>query len=221
MFTCGKCLLLVGTDHKHPDRELCYDCSAQYDKMIDGMERDAVGISVSGTVVGRDDVQLKNGVLMDKDGNQVSQIKSNTWYVPSKQWHTVKPSILRRERQIVERNYPNFSLHNTGDGSLYWQGVVKTWQGKEYEIRLSYPANFPYKPIRAHVLNPNIKESRHIYPDGHLCLFDKDDKAWNPNTTCVVVASWVSLWLHCYEVWTETGHWPRPEADQVVNQTNY
>jgi len=127
------------------------------------------------------------------------------------QWHKVKHTLLRRERQTVGRHYPNLSMHNAGDGSLYWQGMVKTWTGNEYEVRLSYPSNFPYSPLRAYVVNPKIEESPHTYPDGQLELFAKDEKYWEPHTTAATVASWVSLWLHCYEVWIEMGHWPESD----------
>ena len=121
----------------------------------------------------------------------------------------------------MRRFYPNMSIGYTKQEEAYWQGPVITWAQKEYKIQLRYPSAFPFSPPKAYVMDPKVEQSRHIYPDGHLCLFHKDDKAWEPKTTGATVMSWVSLWLHCYEEWQRTGHWPRQEADEVVISPKY
>ena len=221
-FTCHRCRRVVGADHRDPAREdWCGDCSAQWANVVEAIEREEVGISMDGTVVGRDDVELRDKVLTTKDGRPVSSIKENMWYARPKQWYRVKAHLLRRERQSMGRFYPELSMETADDGDLLWEGVIKTWTGNGYEVRLRYPDSFPYKPPKAFVVNPKIEQSRHIYKDGHLCLFHKDDKSWEPKTTAATVMSWVSLWLHCYEVWLETGNWPRREHDEVVIETDY
>ena len=109
----------------------------------------------------------------------------------------------------------------TDEGDCCWDGIVKVRSGNEYQIHLRYPHRFPFAPPKAYVINPKIERSRHIYDDGHLCLIHKDDGAWQTNTTAAVVMSWVSLWLHCHEVWKETGDWIRDEADQVEISPTY
>ena len=221
-FTCRRCKRIVGNDHLDPDREQwCADCSEKWAGVVESIERDEVGISMDGTVVGRDDVELKDKVLQTKDGKPVSTIKENIWYAKPKQWYRVKSRLLRQEQQAMRRFYPALQLQNDPNGDLFWQGAVTTWTGNDYEIQLRYPDSFPYRPPKAYVINPKIEQSRHIYPDGHLCLFHKDDKTWEPNTTGATVMSWISLWLHCYEVWLETGTWPRKEHDDMVISTDY
>ena len=221
-FTCLRCRRIVGADHRDPSREeWCTECGDRWAGVVEAIERDEVGISMDGTVVGRDDVELKNKVLMTKDGKPVATIKENIWYARPKQWYRVKSRLPRQEQQAMQRFYPSFNMDTTAEGDLYWQGVVTTWTGNGYEIRLRYPDAFPYKPPKAYVMTPKIQESRHIYSDGHLCLFHKDDKSWEPKTTAATVMSWVSLWLHCYEVWLETGDWPRREHDEMVITTDY
>ena len=180
-----------------------------------------VAIADGGNVVTRDDVELKDRILRTKDGRAVATIKENTWYARTRQWHQVRPNLVRRERQAMHRFYPNLNMSTTPTGDLCWQGSVTTWTGNAYEIMLQYPARFPYAPPKAFVVNPKIPQSRHIYKDGHLCLFHKDDKAWQMETTAATMMSWVSLWLHCFEVWQETGTWPRREADDLVITTDY
>jgi ubiquitin-protein ligase len=112
-------------------------------------------------------------------------------------------------------------IGSTPDGDITWLGKLKTWTQKTYDVQLIYPMAFPFTPPRVFVISPKIARSRHIYEDGHLCLFHHDDKAWQPKTTAATMMSWVSLWLHCYEEWQETGNWPRPEADDFVITPNY
>lgn len=221
-FTCGRCRRIAGNDHLDAAKGWCSDCVDQWAGIVQSIERDEVAIDDGGNVVTRGDVELKDGVLRTIDGGKaVATIKENTWYARTRQWHQVRPTLVRRERQAMHRFYPNLSLKTAPSGDLYWQGSVTTWTGNDYEIRVQYPARFPYAPPKAFVVNPKIPQSRHIYKDGHLCLFHKDDKAWEMETTAATMMSWVSLWLHCFEVWQETGTWPRREADDFVITTDY
>jgi hypothetical protein len=221
MFTCTKCLMVVGKDHLGPYPDLCTKCGDRFGGIVEAMEMDSVGIDATGHVVIGEDVELINGVLQTKAGHPVSTLKKQTWYARVRQWHEVRPSLVRRETQAMHRFYPDFVEGKTSRGEFTWRGSVATWTGNAYDILLRYPASFPSLPPRAFVLNPQIQESRHIYKDGHLCLMHKDDKAWNPRTTGATMVSWASLWLHCYEVWMATGNWPRPEADEIVISPDY
>jgi len=218
--SCQRCHKTVCADDWDVDRNWCSTCSASWKDVVSAMEAGDVVISM-GTVVGTDELQINDNALMTQDGRPVATIKENTWYSSVKQWHRVKQQLLVRERQAMRRFYPSMQLDVDDQGSASWSGEVTTWSGKRYDVLLRYPPSFPYRPPAAYVTRPRIKESRHIYPDGHLCLFHKDDKAWQVNTTAATVMSWVSLWLHCYEVWLESGNWPRPEADQMVISPKY
>ena len=222
-FTCRKCLKIGGPDHKSESqtREFCESCSMEWDRVVEDIENGKVGIGPGGTVVTREDVELKNGVVQDKEGRTVAMIKKQTWYARRRQWHTVKPQLLKREQHAMLRLYPDMEIGSTPDGDITWLGKLKTWTQKSYDVQLIYPMAFPFTPPRVFVISPKIARSRHIYEDGHLCLFHHDDKAWQPKTTAATMMSWVSLWLHCYEEWQETGNWPRPEADDFVITPNY
>ena len=220
-FTCPKCLKICGPDHKDPNKNLCQQCSAQWDRVVEHIENDNVGIGPGGTVVTKEDVDLKDGVIQNKEGHAVATIKKQTWYVRKRQWHTVKPHLLKREQQAMFRMYPDMEMKILSTGNVIWQGILTTWTKNNYEVQLRYPVSFPFRPPRVIENSPKIIKSRHIYPDGHLCLFHHDEKAWQPRTTAATVVSWSSLWLHCYEVWQETGNWPRPEADEFVVSPTY
>lgn len=218
--SCERCQKTACHAHWDDDRRWCGECARQWKDVVSAMDSGEVVISM-GTLVGTDEIELKGNILTTNDGRPVATIKENTWYVSSKQWYRIKPQLLNREQRAMARFYPSMRLTFDGKGTACWNGDIVTWSGKKYEVSLRYPPIFPYRAPPAYIVNPKIEQSRHIYPDGHLCLFHKDDKAWQINTTAATVMSWVSLWLHCYEAWLESGHWPRPEADQVVISPKY
>ena len=185
------------------------------------LNRSEIVIDPMGQVVDKSKVRTKDGTLVTDTGERVANIKDTIWYARPKQWHEIKPRLLQREQQAVASMYPGMKLGTTRAGSKFWSGVLTTNTGNTYAVRIQYPPNFPYLPPKAYVTNPKIEESRHIYKDGHLCLFHKDDKVWQAQTTAATVVSWTALWLHCYEAWQDTGEWPRPERDQVVVKTSY
>mgnify|MGYP001159613252 CR=1 FL=1 len=220
MLKCPRCLKTVCDDHSNDSHALCIECSEQWADVVAAMESGEVAISM-GTVIGTDQIEIKGDSIVTKDGHPVATIKENTWYSSPKQWYRVKGQLLDQEKQAMRRFYPNMALEFSDDENAHWSGDIVTWSGKSYSVRLSYPAAFPYRPPKTYVTDPKIVRSRHIYPDGHLCLFHKDDKAWQINTTGATMISWVSLWLHCYEAWLDTGEWPRPEADELEISPTY
>ena len=211
----------VCADHYAPDRGRCAECVNKSDELISTLNDPDIVIDPMGQVVAKSKVRAEGDTLVSDDGERVATIKPNIWYAAAKQWHEIKPRLLSRERQAVTSMYPGMTIGRTSKGSIFWTGTLTTSTGNSYDVRIQYPPNFPYIPPRAYVVNPKIKESRHIYKDGHLCLFHKDDKVWQNQTTAATMVSWTALWLHCYEVWVETGEWPRRERDQVVVQTAY
>ena len=220
-FKCPKCLKSpICVDHFTPSKSMCQPC-VKSTETIEMLNRDEVVIDPMGQVVDKSKVRAQDGTLVTEGGERVANIKPTVWYARPKQWYEIKPRLLQREQQAVASMYPGMKLGTTRAGSKFWAGTLNTNTGNTYAIRIQYPHNFPYKPPKTYVTNPKIEESRHIYKDGHLCLFHKNDKVWQTQTTAATVVSWAALWLHCYEVWKETGEWPRPEGDQKVVKTQY
>lgn len=225
LFKCPECNRQPVCDRHFDDsRNLCELCvQRQKEKAIEMTEllSDDTTVIVGGEVVPRSTVKLVGGRLVSEDGRMAAEMKPQTFYARPKQWFRVKPKRLKLEQQAMHQLHPHMQIGMTDEGDCCWDGIVKVRSGNEYQIHLLYPHRFPFAPPKAFVINPKIERSRHIYDDGHLCLFHKDDAAWQTNTTAAVVMSWVSLWLHCYEVWKETGEWVRKEADQVVISPTY
>jgi hypothetical protein len=221
-YQCPDCERLpVCAEHFAPEKRRCVDCVQKSEAFIRTLEEPDIVIDQMGQVREQSTVRAVGDTLVSETGERVATIKPNIWYAPAKQWYQVKPRLLGRERRAVTSMYPGMEMGKTSKGSIFWAGTLTTASGNAYDVRIQYPSNFPYIPPRAYVVRPKIKESRHIYKDGHLCMFHKDDKVWQNETTAATVVSWTALWLHCYEVWVDTGEWPRRERDQVVVQTAY
>ena len=225
LFQCAQCYKNPVCElHFDASRGLCKNCAGgQASKAVEMtqlLSEDEIVI-LGGEVVPRSTVKLVNGKLMAEDGRTAADLKTQTFYAKPKQWYKVKPRLLKLERQAMHQLHPHMQIGWSEEGDCCWDGIVRVRSGNEYQIHLRYPHRFPFAPPKAYVVQPKIERSRHIYEDGHLCLFHKDDAAWENNTTAAVVMSWVSLWLHCHEVWKETGEWVRPEVDKIEISPKY
>jgi ubiquitin-protein ligase len=132
-----------------------------------------------------------------------------------KQWYESKRRRLDCEVRAVKEHYPQFKLEKLNNGNLAWSGYLQTKKcedtyGRRYNVLIVYPPSFPSEPPSSYVGGISGKEGTpHQFSDGKLCLFDPDDpNQWSPTCTAVVVITWTSAWLHAYEVWKKTGHWP-------------
>lgn len=224
-FQCSKCLKVACKTHLVPKGEelYCEDCAKKYDRHIAGLRESDNIINKDGTVIDPDDeenLRAIRGRIINAEGESVARIKPTTWY--ARQWYRTRRKRFKHEQRIMAQFYPQMKLYTDPNGSIYWQGKVKTnWKENKYEVRILYSIDFPYSPPRVYPIEPKIKKSRHIYEDGHLCLLNPDERIWNANVTAATVISWVAKWFHCYEVWLDTGEWPGKEADQVVITTKY
>lgn len=221
-FQCSKCLRVVCKDHLDPKTGFCQECAQKYEKMVAGLEKSDNVIGPEGKVIDPDDEETltaHRGRITNSQGENVARIKDTTWY--ARQWYRTTPKRFQHEQRIMKKYYPQMQLFNDSEGNMGWQGKLTTWRENTYEVMIVYPPTFPYKPPKAYPVNPKIKQSRHIYEDGHLCLFTADDRIWEIKTTASTLVSWVAKWLHCYEVWLDTGQWPGKEADVVVIMTKY
>lgn len=221
-FECPRCKVVADKGHLDAKLNLCEQCAAKHAQLVNKLKEGETVVTQSGVITTADDydhlVASRKG-LRTPDGQQVATIKPQVWY--ARQWYQIKRARLDAEAESMGRFYPHMELHTATDGTKYWEGPLTTWRGKDYVVRIVYPAYFPYQPPKAYIVSPKVKQSRHIYEDGHLCMFHPDDHTWLPTTTAATVISWVSRWLHSYEVWEDTGEWPGQEHDQEVIATKY
>ncbi|GHS92370.1 hypothetical protein FACS1894187_13570 [Synergistales bacterium] len=136
---------------------------------------------------------------------------------------TAKERITNYEAPAMNRKFPQFKLFRIGpehsfapDGEMFWGGYLKTNFGTEYGAAIVYPRNYPNDRIRAYI--PELKghvNSRHMYVDGHLCLYSNDHsgagEGVGDETTATTVTAWTAAWLNAWEVYQRTGRWPGKE----------
>jgi len=221
-FQCPKCLKVVGKDHRETKLGWCEECARKYQDVIEKLDKGEVVVGADGKIMTQEDfgnLVAERGRIRTPSGERVATIKENNWY--AKWWYQTKPKRYQEEVKAMNDFYPGMELATASQGQKLWRGKLTTWRGNVYDIQLVYPTFFPFEPPKAYVLKPKIEVSRHIYKDGHLCLFRRDDRTWQPRTTAATMVSWVSRWLHCYEVWQDTGEWPGREHDKQVMTTNY
>ncbi len=131
------------------------------------------------------------------------------------QWYQQEAyrSRLGAEYSAVRSRFPQFRLGREGSGDLYWQGELTTNFGTRYEVKISYPRDYPSRPPAAYVVQPKLKQAPHTYGDGGpLCLFNPEEGAshgFDPaRTTAAAIIAWTAEWLAYYEVYRRTGSWP-------------
>lgn len=136
-------------------------------------------------------------------------------------WYETNPTRLIKEKKIMEARFPQFHLVRDGD-QLVWVGSIESNRGKEYEIALYYPHDYPDSPPKVYPINPPISSwedrqagrLKHQWSDGSLCLYYPSDKTFDSNATAATVIAIAAAWFFAYETWLESGQslWPGVEA---------
>src|SRR5262245_35800877 len=153
-----------------------------------------------------------------------THLQPTRWYDMS--WYETNPARLLLERKAMETRFPQFQLVREGD-QLVWVGTLTTNRGKDYEIAIYYPDDFPTSAPKVFPINPQITSWKdqqagllqHQWSDGSLCLYYPDDRSLNANTTAATITAIAAAWFFAYESWLESGKtvWPGVEAPHDVS----
>lgn len=142
-------------------------------------------------------------------------VKSTIW---SSGWWQDNPGRLVKEKRVMRQRFPDFEIRELDD-NLAWKGTLTSNNYNDYEVAIKYPPRYPNpsKAPKAFIVDPRIEhtDTKHMWPDGHLCLFkpsDRDNRSWEKKSTAATVVSWTAAWIFAYERYQETGNWPGPEA---------
>lgn len=114
-----------------------------------------------------------------------------------KPWHQRDPARYEAERGCWGRLGFTEGLDHglvTFTGSLKVRGGGRgVPQHGDFELRVTYPAGFPYRPPEVEFLNPAIRGSRHQSPSGAPCLFEP--RAWTQHATATQFTAKLRSWL--------------------------
>lgn len=144
---------------------------------------------------------------------------------------------LRGQVAQMERRFPEFKLA-IEDRILIWTGrlrplqriyVVSVYWGIEnYErpyVVLDDPALVPREGSEFEDI-PHLLFNRDNPARSGMCLFDPDQKQWNPKFDYIAKTTipWASKWLANYEYWHLTGEWIGegilPATVREINEAN-
>jgi hypothetical protein len=149
----------------------------------------------------------------------------------NQRWWETDYGAWRRnaEREAMARHFPAFTLCEMLDGSLSWVGWLRSgldsgapdnrplWRGdpheRRYQIRVIYPDNFPEYPPSVVIESPELPQGMpHVLAPQRPCLFQPAQgprNGYDPGkTTAATLVAWTALWIHAFETWQATGHWP-------------
>lgn len=140
------------------------------------------------------------------------QVKPHEWgsvEIPSDPFYLRPEGEARAltEQALLAREYPGFQLDVDDDGTPYahgWIGPTDELQAR-YHVLVVLPPGYGSGVLpRSYVLEPPLRQGApHLFQDGSLCL--DHSGAFTRKSTVVTFLAWVSVWLHLYEGWLETG----------------
>jgi len=126
---------------------------------------------------------------------------------------------LALEDAAMRRFHGAVVLRQTKSGALYFRGPLTTSiSGTTYTVEILFDQRHPDVVPQVRVVDPLPEERNvpHRYGNGQLCLFRPGD---GPSagyaadaTTAATLVGWAAAWLHAYEIWQRTGHWPGPDG---------
>lgn len=89
-----------------------------------------------------------------------------------------------------------------GSGThIAWMEMITSNSGCRYMVMIICQKDHPNSAPAAWILEPDVGEQHHMFPDGSLCLHDYH---LTPDKTYVLnIRNWACHWVECYE----TGNW--------------
>ncbi len=133
---------------------------------------------------------------------------------------------LEEEVRTIKVSFPNFEIMIDGN-IMYAEGVFVTRNLNAYQLRLYYPATFPYNPPDAVVMDYDVKayclthgmHQTHNRGEAYggiiLCVMKPDDQVgagWHPSHLGLTILNIAAAWLHAHEIQIRSGNWVLPVA---------
>ncbi len=133
-------------------------------------------------------------------------------------------SVAPRERDVPSRQlrgmraaFPSFAPTFTRRGGIAWNGTLQpTEESPAYRVAIYHE---PDRSPKVRVTDPLLRPGApHLYSDGSLCLYWREDWHWAPHATLAeTIIPWTALWLYYYEIWLITGEWLGPSSPHSAN----
>lgn len=138
-------------------------------------------------------------------------------------WYERMPDLLKAEKELMARHFPEFRMERLSDGRLCWTGTVNPSgkHGLRWKLLAVYDHNHPHNStwggsIRVYSLDPDLKElSRHVGPiphvlrDSHgnyyMCTARPEDfdNGKKKVSTAAKSLGFAITWIFIFERWLE------------------
>ncbi len=143
----------------------------------------------------------------------------------------IRETYLTREESLF-REIPNASFKKIKDWDN--KGSIVIWKIELsnpllsciYRLKLEYGPDYPFRPPKAFLIEPPIKNQRHQNPatkdsdTGSLCLFPEHPDCWNVGITCKEIIQRIIKWLQKYETRTLNDELAPPEIERYFPSEN-
>ena len=131
-------------------------------------------------------------------------------------WPVRQARRLQKERAVLSKRFPTFEWFSpTEPGKTYVEGMLHTFSGREYQIRLCVPLDVPNSVPVALIRRPNplydhegvdlsirgTSHSMHLFSamDDYPSICHDSSASWTPNKSFYKVLRKVGYWLEAYE----------------------
>jgi ubiquitin-protein ligase len=120
----------------------------------------------------------------------------------------VAPSRIAQEIEQLEKNGEQSRVEITEKKELALRFDHSLRSGTSVEVEVVLPHRYPNACPRVYA-NPITSGAPHRWNDGALCIYGVMS-GWNPGKhTVLSTLKLARQWLQHYEVWQETGQWPK------------
>ncbi|WP_255335794.1 Mov34/MPN/PAD-1 family protein [Methanosarcina sp. KYL-1] len=133
-------------------------------------------------------------------------------------WYQDFPELLKYEKRLMERLFPQFELETLPDGKMMWLGTVKSPKKNNWLLAIIYQDFYPQKENGEHPIRGYIVNSEKIISTDNIPYLRKDDNGefyiqqdvknvkennFSVSQNAVNSLSFAINWIKSYESWTE------------------
>jgi prevent-host-death family protein len=123
----------------------------------------------------------------------------------------VSPSRIAAEMEELNKHGEQTRVEITKAKELALRFEYGLADGSSVELKIVLPHGYPSTCPRVYA-NPVNESTPHRWSDGALCLYGVMS-GWNPGRhTTLSTLNLARQWLQRYDIWKESGQWPKVEG---------
>ena len=118
----------------------------------------------------------------------------------------------RAIEEIYKMQENTNSIYFCSGRELIWEVEIISDFGTPYLISIKTDSNYPFTEPKVYMKSPELEDDfkKHVYGDKRLCLFRPE--VYSSNMSILDIRNITASWIHCYEIYLQTGEWTGAEA---------